>query len=235
MEPGPVTQGIYERLLNLEETQPTIAPLRTAAPLLGRQADWEALQALWRQTQSGQPRLLLLAGEAGISNLPGRGISGLGRTPGCGHGHSPLLCGWWTLCLGARARMVACTRFSEKPANGRCCLAQRSRAPPPRTVDRAAGARHAADAGRKLATATALRGPGALTVQGQPPLLLLLDDIQWCDEDTLDRLHYLLRFDPNAVAVDHCHGPPGRFATGTTPAGLSLPVCARPSCSMNTS
>ena len=26
-----------------------------------------------------------------------------------------------------------------------------------------------------------------------PPLVLLLDDVQWCDRDTLEWLHYLLR------------------------------------------
>ena len=30
------------------------------------------------------------------------------------------------------------------------------------------------------------------------PLLLLLDDLQWCDRETLAWVHYLLRFDPQA-------------------------------------
>src|SRR5262249_16225455 len=30
------------------------------------------------------------------------------------------------------------------------------------------------------------------------PLLLLLDDVQWCERETLEWLHYLLRFDPQA-------------------------------------
>ena len=30
------------------------------------------------------------------------------------------------------------------------------------------------------------------------PLLLLIDDLQWCDRETLEFLHFLLRFDPSA-------------------------------------
>ena len=33
------------------------------------------------------------------------------------------------------------------------------------------------------------------------PRLLVLDDLQWCDPDTLAWLHYLLRFDPNAALL----------------------------------
>jgi hypothetical protein len=34
------------------------------------------------------------------------------------------------------------------------------------------------------------------------PLLLLIDDLQWCDQETLQWLHFLLR--------GHRHGTPGR-------------------------
>jgi len=36
------------------------------------------------------------------------------------------------------------------------------------------------------------------TLASRQPLLLLLDDLQWCDQETLEWLHYLLRFDPQA-------------------------------------
>jgi predicted ATPase len=32
-------------------------------------------------------------------------------------------------------------------------------------------------------------------VAGRRPTLLLIDDLQWCDPDTLKWLHFLLRFD----------------------------------------
>jgi tetratricopeptide (TPR) repeat protein len=41
-------------------------------------------------------------------------------------------------------------------------------------------------------------GLAHMTLDGQQPLVLLLDDVQWCDRDTLEWLHYLLCFDPRA-------------------------------------
>src|SRR5262245_21072758 len=35
-------------------------------------------------------------------------------------------------------------------------------------------------------------------LQASQPLLLLIDDLQWCDQETLEWLHYMLRFDPRA-------------------------------------
>ncbi len=42
-------------------------------------------------------------------------------------------------------------------------------------------------------------GVGARALLAAPqPLLLLIDDLQWCDQETLAWLRYLLRFDPQA-------------------------------------
>lgn len=199
VEPGPVTQGIYERLLNLEETQPAIAPLRTAAPLVGRQRDWEQLQALWQQTQTGQPRLLLLTGEAGI------GKTRLAEE---------------FLDWAARQGVVTATAHCYA-AGGRFALAPVQawlRAPIFQKNRQAVDAVWRSEASRLLPELlTEQKGVAQppmlaenwqrqrlfealarLTLHGQPTALLLLDDIQWCDEDSLAWLHYLLRFDAAA-------------------------------------
>lgn len=199
VEPGPVTQGIYERLLNLEETQPAIAPLRTAAPLVGRQSAWEVLQAAWQQAQRGQSRLLLVAGEAGI------GKTRLAEE---------------FLDWAARQGVVTVAAHCYA-AGGRFALApvqEWLRAPIFQKNRQAVDAVWRSEASRLLpellteqsglATPPALaehwqrqrlfEALARLTLHGQSSLLLLLDDIQWSDEDTLSWLHYLLRFDPMA-------------------------------------
>jgi predicted ATPase len=42
------------------------------------------------------------------------------------------------------------------------------------------------------------RSLAAAVLSAPQPLLLVLDDLQWCDQDTLEWLHYLLRFDQRA-------------------------------------
>ncbi|MEZ4616210.1 MAG: hypothetical protein R2867_12010 [Caldilineaceae bacterium] len=46
-----------------------------------------------------------------------------------------------------------------------------------------------------------------LLISGQPRLLLL-DDLQWCDLETLEWLHFALRFTDNAPPADT---PPARL------------------------
>ena len=199
VEPGPVTQGIYERLLNAEETQPAIAPMRAAAPLIGRQQAWAQLQEGWRQASAGQPRLLLITGEAGIgkTRLAEEFID-------------------WAARQGVATVTAHCYRagggFALAPVQEwlRAPIFQKTRQAVDMVWQREAarllpellGEQASLDRLPSL-TETWQRqrlfeALARLTLQGQSSLLLLLDDIQWCDEDTLDWLQYLLRFDPSA-------------------------------------
>jgi len=59
---------------------------------------------------------------------------------------------------------------------------------------------------------------------------VLLDDLQWCDTETLAWLHYLLRFDPQARLAQL--SPPARELAGvaaTIGRAFTFPVLARAS------
>lgn len=199
VEPGPVTQGIYERLLNLEETQPAIAPRRTAAPLIGRQAAWETLQAAWQQSQRGHPRLVLLIGEAGIgkTRLAEEFLDWAARqgvVTGTAHCYA----------AGGRFALAPVQEWLRAPVfqKNRQTVAAVWRSEAARLLPELLTEQQGATTSPTLAEnwqrQRLFEALARLTLQGQPTLLLLLDDIQWCDEDTLDWLHYLLRFDPSA-------------------------------------
>jgi DNA-binding SARP family transcriptional activator len=70
VSPAAETQQLYEQLLQ-EELRPELAPVAPPSPtneipLVGRQAEWQALLSAWRQISKQGPHLLLIWGEAGM-------------------------------------------------------------------------------------------------------------------------------------------------------------------------
>src|SRR5256885_8518908 len=69
-KPSPATREVHERLLHLEaQPPPGVAhdrPVVTMPAFVGRQREWEQVQAAWQRASSGEPRFVLVSGEAGI-------------------------------------------------------------------------------------------------------------------------------------------------------------------------
>src|SRR5437764_5943489 len=70
VDPDTATREAYERLMQHETPViPARAPqtLLAATPaLIGRKQEWEALQEVWHAASTGEPRFVLVTGEAGI-------------------------------------------------------------------------------------------------------------------------------------------------------------------------
>src|SRR6266568_1256381 len=203
VDPDPATRETYERLMHQET--PTIQaivhqPLLAATPtLIGRKLEWEDLQDAWHHATTAEPHFVLVTGEAGV------GKSRLAED----------------FLLWASQQGAVTAKARSYAAEGQLSLA------PVTDWLRSDGLRsHLGQLDRVWLTEVARILPElfseqpdvphyeSVTEYGQrqrffealarailaapQPLLLLIDDLQWCDQETLEWLHFLLRFDPKA-------------------------------------
>lgn len=193
IEPGPATREIYERLLNLESA--TTAPLDATFPLVGREREWAQLQAAWRTAATGHPHMALLIGEAGIgkTRLADELFTRLNRqgvNTAIAHCYSAEgMLAYAPIVAWLRARPLANLEsvwLSEVARLLPEILTQQPELPAPGPLTEGWQRQRLHEA-----LARAVLGHGE-------PLLLWIEDLQWCDRDTLEWLHYLLRFDRQA-------------------------------------
>jgi DNA-binding SARP family transcriptional activator/tetratricopeptide (TPR) repeat protein len=208
VDPSPETQAIYERILNRttlitpSERPPAAIRPTLGHKLIGRQAEWQTLQAAWHKAKQGQPQLVLIQGEAGIGKthlaeaflswarqhdqltVQTRAYAAEGQLA-----YSPVI--EW-LRSPPYANLVSsledvwlteCARLLPKILAARPDLS----APPP--VSESWQRQHLFEALTRAA------------LTPQKPLLVLLDDLQWADKETLEWLHFLLRFAPSAALL----------------------------------
>lgn len=196
--PGNALRAAYDRLQNDPQkiSPPGGLPTLSSARLVGRHKDWQQLHSAWQRAANGQGHLALITGEAGI------GKSRLAKE----------LYTW----AAQQGFSVAHTR--SYAAEGRLSLAPiadwlRSRAVNPHleSLDPVWLTEVSRLLPELLTARTALARPEPMGEYGQRqrffealaravlaaprPMLLWIDDLQWCDSETLEWLHFLLRFD----------------------------------------
>lgn len=202
VDPSPATWEIYDRILSVSTPSqpPAVNPGQHSGrlPLVGRKAEWQRLLKAW-QVASKAPHCVIIAGEAGIgksrlaeelrlwANRQGI-ITAYSRAFEAGRNLAyapvanwlrgdplqPSLAGLEPIWLTEITRLL--------PE----LLTQHPDLPRPHPLTESWQRHRLFDA---LCRAVA---------QATPPLLLVLDDLQWCDLETLAWLGHLLRFDPQA-------------------------------------
>ncbi len=203
VDPDPATREVYEQLLQQET--PTIQnivhqSLPVATPMLiGREREWLQLHDIWRHVNGGEPHFVLITGEAGI------GKSRLAEE----------------FLRWASQQGIVIAKTRSYAAEGQLSLApvtdwlrsEGLRVPLrgldtvwlielvrllPELLAEQPGLPHyepVTEYGQRQRFFEALARAIFVTSQ---PVLLLIDDLQWCDQETLAWLHFLLRFDPKA-------------------------------------
>jgi len=188
VEPGPTTKDIYERLVRAKPRAPVPERTEAAIPLVGREAEWMALMGAWRAA-AGRPQLVVISGEAGIGKT--RLADALAEW--VGRQGVPVLAARSYEAGGdlAYAPVVTWLRSQPRPVLADPWLRELARLFPEIRTERPdlPAPEPLAENWQRLRLFEAL---ARTLLTGHRDLLLLLDDIQWCDRDTLDWLLYLL-------------------------------------------
>jgi len=203
VDPDPATREAYERLMQQEAqtVQPVVhQPLPAAAStLIGRAREWEQLHDAWQLATEGGPHFVLVTGEAGVGKsrltedfllwASQQGAVTAKTRSYAAEGQLSLApVTEWLRSEGLRAPL---RQFDE------VWLIEVARILPELVAERPDLPHYepVTEYGQRHRFFEALARAILLAPQ---PLLLLLDDVQWCDQETLAWLHFLLRFDPTA-------------------------------------
>jgi DNA-binding SARP family transcriptional activator len=189
IEPSAATRTLYETIV---AGAPAAAPAGTA-PFVGREAEQARLLDVWRGAAAGRAQLVLVRGEAGVGKtrlvdelrLRADAVAVEARAyPAEGLIAYGLAASW------LRSQPVAARLARLDPAQltelARLLPELAERVPPPEPLPEP-------ELRRRLfgAVGRALLAAGA-------PLLLIADDAQWADAQSLRLVHYLLRAAPSA-------------------------------------
>ena len=199
VEPDEETRTLYQRLLT-PEGQPSQPSTRLLdAPLVGRGLEWQTLLMAWRTAQRGQAHFVSIAGEAGIgkTRLVEELLSWVGAQ-GIRHAHTrsyeaegglayaPVTEWLRTDALKPSLKKLDKSWLSEVVRLLPELLTEQPTLMPPAPLTESWQRQRFWEA---LARAV---------LADDQPRLLLLDDLHWCDQETISWLNYLLHFTPQA-------------------------------------
>jgi DNA-binding SARP family transcriptional activator/tetratricopeptide (TPR) repeat protein len=190
VEPSLTTRQLYEQLSNFEP-QPVSEYLSPALiPFIGRKQEWAQLQSLWFESTSKRPLLVLIKGEAGIGKTRlAEELSEWVRRQGY-----PVLTAHCYAAQGqlAYAPLVECLQPQLPQTLDDIWLTELTRLIPEILVEHPQLPRPTpiTQGWQRLRFFKAL---AHALPKNQRALLLQFEDIQWCDRDTLDWLHYFLQ------------------------------------------
>jgi DNA-binding SARP family transcriptional activator len=196
VDPGASTRALYERLWHVQAPEVPKSPTAHPTPLFGREEEWIKLQRAWRDSCAGKATCAVVAGEAGIgkTRLCKELVTWVGRQ---GYPTASAQCfavegmlAYDPVVSWLRAKAIYPLLPTLEPG----WLAEIARLLPEfvSTIPQPAPIGPAERWQRQRLFEALARA----LLCCREPMLLFIDDLQWCDRDTLEWIHFVLRFQP---------------------------------------
>lgn len=192
--PDQETRDLYENLKNQRPgSHISVQPVQTI--MVGRQTEWRRLQSIWRDATVGNPQAVFVRGEAGIGKT--RLVEEFVQW-GSRQGINTAIAN----CYPAEGTLsytpiVSWLRSLPMPLLDDIWLTELSRLMPEvlHTHPKFAPPLPLTESWQRQRL---FEGLGRAILGKHRKLILVIEDIHWCDQDTLEWLHFLLRFDAEA-------------------------------------
>lgn len=204
INPAPETRQIYKQLLNSytihtgdQAPEPTLL-VDEDWPLVGRVREWESIKTCWKSTLSGNTQFMLMKGDAGIGKSRlGLEFTGSLRRQGYAVAYSRCYEVPESLSYGPIVDWLQDPAVKHRiRALDPLWLTELVRLLPELLVDHP-DLKHPGPVGDSLQQRQLLEAVSRGLTAGSTPMLLFLDDLQWCDRKTLEWISYVLHSHPS--------------------------------------
>ena len=202
MDPSPATSKLYQQLLDREiEPQKPSRVSEKGAGLIGRDEVWKTLLKTWQDLE-GEAHLLLIKGEAGIGKTHlAEEFLRWTRRGGINTITTRSYPGEGELAYTPVSEILKNENIRKKLTDLEdIWLIELSRLLPGILTDFPALS-HPEQLGESWERQRMFEACARAVLQGKERLVILMDDLQWCDRETLSWLRYMLDFEINSKLI----------------------------------